>query len=157
MIDELRKTSLTFMSIISGWFVDYYGTPLLQSHAHRYPMFVDIENKRAAIPGSGNEAIAFTRLIDIARYVVHALDLTDWPQKGYIIGDSVTWHEFIQLAEQARGTFLSLQQSYAYRKQQAPNSKSRMTRWRLWKLDKLRSFLATRPSTNKSGRKQRMR
>lgn len=97
--------------MISGWFMDYYGTPLLQSHAHRYPMFVDIENGKAALPGSGNEPIAFTRLVDIARYVVRVLELSAWPKESYIIGDRVTWHEFIQIAEEARGVY-----SEAYRR-----------------------------------------
>ncbi|OGM43846.1 hypothetical protein ABOM_007557 [Aspergillus bombycis] len=104
VIEELRKTSLIYTSIISGWFVDYYGTPLLQSHAHRFPMFIDIANKQAAIPGSGNEPVAFTRLIDIARYVVRALDLSSWPKESYIIGDRITLREFVQLAEAARGS-----------------------------------------------------
>lgn len=66
-------------------------------------MFVDIENRKAALPGSGNEPIAFTRLIDIARYVVRLLDLSDWPKESYVIGDRVTLHEFVELAEAARG------------------------------------------------------
>ncbi|KAB8256308.1 hypothetical protein BDV32DRAFT_161208 [Aspergillus pseudonomiae] len=104
VIEELRKTSLMYTSIICGWFVDYYRTPLLQSHAHRYPMFIDIANKQAAIPGSGNELVAFTRLIDIARYVVRALDLSSWPKESYIIGDRVILRKFVELAEAARGS-----------------------------------------------------
>ncbi|KAF3403610.1 hypothetical protein F1880_009706 [Penicillium rolfsii] len=104
VLKALEKTSLIYTAIYNGMFMDYYGSPLLKSNVRPFPMFIDILNKRAAIPGSGTEPIVFTHVLDIARFVVRMLELPAWPQKSYIIGDRVTLQEFIQIAEKARGT-----------------------------------------------------
>ncbi|KAF5865112.1 hypothetical protein ETB97_005353 [Aspergillus alliaceus] len=82
VLQELEKTSLTYTAFYVGMFMDYYGSPLLQSHVSRFPMFVDIASKRAAIPGS---------------------DLTDWPKESYVIGDRVTLQELVRTAEEVKG------------------------------------------------------
>ena len=57
----------------------------------------------AAIPGSGNTPVAFTHTSDIAQFVVASLDLPEWPEESWIIGDKVTWNEALRLAEAAKG------------------------------------------------------
>ncbi|KAB8236597.1 NmrA-like family protein [Aspergillus alliaceus] len=104
VLQELEKTSLTYTAFYVGMFMDYYGSPLLQSHVSRFPMFVDIASKRAAIPGSGTEPVVFTHVLDIARFVVRTLDLTDWPKESYVIGDRVTLQELVRTAEEVKGT-----------------------------------------------------
>jgi nucleoside-diphosphate-sugar epimerase len=103
VLKELEKISLEYTAFYNGIFMDYYGSPLLQSHVGPFPIFVDIQNKQAALPGSGTEFVVFTRVLDIARFVVRSLDLSDWPKKSYIIGDRITLQDFVKLAEKARG------------------------------------------------------
>ncbi|GLA19993.1 hypothetical protein AnigIFM62618_008119 [Aspergillus niger] len=104
VLEELAKTSLMHTAIYNGMFMDFYGSPLLKSNVGPFPMFVDIASKMAAKPGSGDEAIVLTRVLDIARFVVRILDLAEWPKESYIIGDRVTFHDFVNMAEEARGT-----------------------------------------------------
>ncbi|TPR01829.1 hypothetical protein CAN33_0041260 [Aspergillus niger] len=104
VLEELAKTSLMHTAIYNGMFMDFYGSPLLKSNVGPFPMFVDIASKMAAKPGSGDEAIVLTRVLDIARFVVRILDLAEWPKESYIIGDRVTFHEFVNMAEEVRGT-----------------------------------------------------
>ncbi|KAM5343777.1 hypothetical protein ACJ41O_012314 [Fusarium nematophilum] len=60
-------------------------------------------NKHAAIPGDGKQNMTFTYTKDVAKFVAAALDLPKWETNTYIIGDKMTWEEFVKLAEEARG------------------------------------------------------
>ncbi|GKZ28557.1 hypothetical protein AbraIFM66950_009448 [Aspergillus brasiliensis] len=104
VLEELAKTSLMYTAVYNGMFMDFYGSPLLKSNVDPFPMFVDISNNMAAQPGSGAQAIVLTRVLDVARFVVRLLDLPDWPKESYIIGDRVTLHDFVNMAEEVRGT-----------------------------------------------------
>ncbi|KAF7595987.1 hypothetical protein BBP40_004133 [Aspergillus hancockii] len=79
VLEELRKTSLTYTSVINGMFMDYYVSPFLKSHVKPFPMFVGRANKKAAIPGSRR-------------------------CQSHIVGDRVTLREFLEFAEAARGS-----------------------------------------------------
>ncbi|PWY67392.1 NmrA-like family protein [Aspergillus eucalypticola CBS 122712] len=95
---------LIHTAVYNGMFMDFYGSPLLKSNVGFFPMFVDIANNVAAKPGSGDQAVVLTRVLDIARFVVRILDLAVWPKESYFIGDRVTIHDFVNMAEEARGT-----------------------------------------------------
>ncbi|KAK1532043.1 uncharacterized protein CCOS01_04026 [Colletotrichum costaricense] len=47
--------------------------------------------------------MTFTYTKDVAKFVVEALDLATWEHDTYLIGDEMTWEEFIVIAEEARG------------------------------------------------------
>lgn len=66
---------------------------------------IDIANKVAAIPGTGNEVISFSYTFDVARVVSRMLELNTWEEATYIVGDKLTWNDFLRLAEEARGLF----------------------------------------------------
>ncbi|OJJ74012.1 hypothetical protein ASPBRDRAFT_74217 [Aspergillus brasiliensis CBS 101740] len=102
VLEELAKTSLMYTAVYNGMFMDFYGSPLLKSNVDPFPMFVDISNNMAAQPGSGAQAIVLTRVLDVARFVVRLLDLPDWPKESYVIGDRVTLHDFVNMAEEVR-------------------------------------------------------
>lgn len=103
----MRKTSLEYTAFYNGIFLDYYGAPGLKSNVSPWPLFVDILNQRAAVPGSGDIPVVFTHSSDIAKFVVASLDLTKWREESFILGEKLTWHEFIGLAEDAKGTLSS--------------------------------------------------
>lgn len=62
---------------------------------------LDIPSKKAAIPGSGNEPAVFTHTTDVAKFVAASLDLDKWDTASYVVGDRVTWNEFLHFAEEA--------------------------------------------------------
>ncbi|KAH6995317.1 hypothetical protein EDB80DRAFT_755383 [Ilyonectria destructans] len=74
------------------------------THMGSQTMVLDIPNKAAAIPGSGNTPVVFIYTADVAKFVVASLDLEKWEQVSYVTGDRVTWNEFLHLAEEAKGT-----------------------------------------------------
>jgi len=106
--DELRKTDLEWTGFYNGYFLDYYGLPYLKSHLQPFPFAIDIANKAAAIPGTGNEKMVFTYTYDIAKFVAEALILPHWEEETVVIGDRLSLNEFVSLAEEARGQRLSL-------------------------------------------------
>ncbi|KAK5651245.1 hypothetical protein OQA88_12653 [Cercophora sp. LCS_1] len=105
--NELAKTtSLEYTSFHNGYFMDYWGFQGVSSYLSRVPLvfWVDIANNKAAIPGSGNTPIVFTHTTDVAKFVAASLDLPKWENETFIRGDTVTWNEFVKLAEEVKGT-----------------------------------------------------
>ncbi|KAM6527593.1 hypothetical protein FALCPG4_008649 [Fusarium falciforme] len=99
----LDATSLEYTAFRIGWFIDYYVAPYVKSHIRPEGLFVDMENNAAAIPGSGTAPAVFTHSLDVARFVVAYLQLPKWEKSAYILGDRLTWNEFVQIAEDVKG------------------------------------------------------
>ncbi|KAH6880819.1 hypothetical protein B0T10DRAFT_531810 [Thelonectria olida] len=102
-VEALEKTSLEFTLFYVGYFLDFWGYPRVKSYQRQNTIAVDIENNTAAIPGSGDTPVTFTHTFDIAEFVAASLDLPSWERDSYVIGDSVTWNEFLSIAEEVKG------------------------------------------------------
>jgi len=105
-IAELQKTDLEWTRIHSGYFLDYYGIPHIESHMMPVVFGVDMANKAAAIPGTGNDTVSFTYTKDLAKFVVAALDLPKWDESLFCYGDKATWNELLSIAEEMRGQLI---------------------------------------------------
>jgi hypothetical protein len=93
--EALKRTNLKWTRIATGFFLDYWGMPHIKTHLTPFPWAVDVLNKVAAIPGTGNEVISMTYSFDLARLIVRILD-TD-------VGEDITFNELVRWAEEARG------------------------------------------------------
>ncbi|KAK1524129.1 uncharacterized protein CCOS01_09216 [Colletotrichum costaricense] len=102
-IAALRKTGLIYTRVINGWFMDYFGMPHTSSNLTTHTWAIDIANRRAAIPGTGNELMTLTYSVDVARFVVRMLDDADWPEVSIISGSDTTFNEILGLAEKLTG------------------------------------------------------
>ncbi|KAH7147189.1 hypothetical protein B0J13DRAFT_584505 [Dactylonectria estremocensis] len=101
----LEATStLEYTAVLNGYFADYWVAPKVKSYQDPLLLVVDIPNNFAAIPGSGNELVAFTHTFDVARFVAALVGAPKWEKESYIIGDKVSWNQFVQYAEEAKGT-----------------------------------------------------
>ncbi|KIW82787.1 hypothetical protein Z517_02030 [Fonsecaea pedrosoi CBS 271.37] len=103
-IAELKKTDLEWTRVHNGYFLDYFGIPYIETHMTPVSFVVDMANKAAAIPGTGNDLVCFTYTKDLAKFVVAALDLEHWDESLFCYGDKVTWNEFLAIAEEMRGS-----------------------------------------------------
>lgn len=103
ILTQLQKTSLEYTCIHCGYFLDYWGLPEVESYLQPSSVVFDIENNFAAVPGSGKTPIVFTHTRDIANFTVKALDLPKWQNESYIVGERITWADFIYLAQEAKG------------------------------------------------------
>ena len=66
-------------------------------------MHIDMKDKTAVIPGTGNDVISFTYSFDVARFVEAALDLPRWEEELFCYGDRCTLNEVVKIAEDATG------------------------------------------------------
>lgn len=105
-LEVLKKTSLEHTRFYMGFFLDYWGYPRVPTYQTPMIMAVDIENEVAALPGSGNTPVSFVHSSDIAKFVAASLDLPKWDEQSYILGEKVTWSEFVKIAEEVKGMYL---------------------------------------------------
>ncbi|KNG88861.1 hypothetical protein ANOM_003682 [Aspergillus nomiae NRRL 13137] len=103
-LEALRHSGLEWTVFHIGMFMDYFATPALKSYLKPHVAAFDLENKVAAIPGDGNVPVTLTYSFDMARFVVASLDLEHWEEESRVVGDEITWNEFLALAEDARGS-----------------------------------------------------
>ncbi|OHW97590.1 NADB-Rossmann family domain-containing protein [Colletotrichum incanum] len=91
----LSTTTLEWAVVPNGTFLEYFAPTIA----------LDIAHSAAAIPGDGDAPVSFTYTFDVARYVVAALDLASWPASNElrVVGDELTFNEFVKLAEEVRG------------------------------------------------------
>ncbi|RMJ17654.1 hypothetical protein CDV36_002640 [Fusarium kuroshium] len=95
---------IEYTIVTNGHFSDYYGYPKVKSYLKHADFLVDIRNKTAAIPGSGNDKVVFTYSFDVARFVDALISTSKkWPKRSIIIGDVITMNDLFKLAEEARG------------------------------------------------------
>lgn len=68
---------------------------------------IDIAHKKAAIPGSGDDALCLTYTYDLAKYLSAWLASGEkWEETTYLYGDKLTWNKFLKEAEAATGKSL---------------------------------------------------
>lgn len=102
-VEALEKSTLEYTLFYVGYFLDFWGYPRVKSYQRQNLIVVDIEYNKAAIPGDGNTPVTFTHTFDVAEFVAASLELPSWEKESYVIGDSVTWNEFLRLAEEVKG------------------------------------------------------
>ncbi|EXJ75056.1 uncharacterized protein A1O5_01752 [Cladophialophora psammophila CBS 110553] len=103
VLETLEKTNLEFTTVINGFFADYY-VPKIPSRMGPFTMALDIPNNVAAIPGTGDVPVAFTHTMDVAHFTASLLGLPEWPRESYIVGEKLTWNEFLAVVEEAKGS-----------------------------------------------------
>ncbi|PSN61510.1 NAD(P)-binding protein [Corynespora cassiicola Philippines] len=104
ILQKLKKGSLEYTAVVNGYFLDYFVAPHVKTYMPPMTPVIDIASNKAAIPGSGDVPVTFTYSFDIGRFVAKLLAADKWNAESYIIGDKVTWNQFLQIAEEAKGT-----------------------------------------------------
>ncbi|KAF4427919.1 NAD(P)-binding protein, partial [Fusarium austroafricanum] len=89
-IDELQNTDLEWTTVRNGQFADNLGIPHLKSYMIPMAPNVDMANQMAAVPGTGDDPIAYSYSFDIVKFVVAALDLHKWDRDLFCYSDSDT-------------------------------------------------------------------
>ncbi|KAH7072157.1 hypothetical protein BKA63DRAFT_63759 [Paraphoma chrysanthemicola] len=109
ILSALSKTSLQYTSVINGFFLDYFGIPHIKTYLGPFPLVLDIPSAHASIPGAGKTPVAFTYTFDIGRYVAQTLLSNPvWAEDSIIVGDKLTWTEFLSIAEDVTGKKFSV-------------------------------------------------
>ncbi|KAH7110618.1 hypothetical protein B0J11DRAFT_620116 [Dendryphion nanum] len=103
-VAELDKTDLEYTLFSNGYFMDYLGIPKFKSYLTPVLVGLDIQNKFAGIPGSGNTPVIFTSTKDVGKFVVASVGLEKWNRKSMAVGDRKSWNEILAIAEKITGT-----------------------------------------------------
>ncbi|KAL6362330.1 hypothetical protein LRP88_03608 [Fusarium phalaenopsidis] len=103
-LDALRKTGLEWTRFAVGYFLDCYSLTSLKTHLPPLSFAIDVANKKAAIPGTGNEPIALTYTYDVAKFVAAFLEEPKWEELTFCYGEKTTWNEFVMVAEEVIGS-----------------------------------------------------
>ncbi|KAF4462918.1 hypothetical protein FALBO_10266 [Fusarium albosuccineum] len=104
-VDALRESNLEFTRFANGFFMDYWGQPHIQSNLWAYIWAIDVANKRAAIPGTGDDILSLTCSVDVAKFVVRTLESSDkWPEISVLSGSDITFNQLLAIAERIRGS-----------------------------------------------------
>ncbi|KAF4460371.1 NAD(P)-binding [Fusarium albosuccineum] len=103
VLRALDSTSLEYTAFVIGIFTDYYVAPHVKTNFGPQAIYVDAAHGKAAIPGSGKVPNQFVYSLDVAKFVVASLALPKWDKRSYIIGDRVTWNDFVAILEAAKG------------------------------------------------------
>lgn len=101
-LKALENTDLEWTQFQNGYFLDFYGMPYVESNLKPLTFVLDVANKAASIPGTGNEKMTFTYTKDLAKFVVAALDLPKWTYPMVCYSDKTTWNKAVKLAEECR-------------------------------------------------------
>jgi len=104
-VAELDKTDLEYTLFSIGFFTDYLGMPKFKSSLVPIVVVLDIQNKCAGIPGSGDTTVIFTSSKDVAKFVVASVGLEKWNKRSLIVGDRKTWNEVLAIAEKVTGKY----------------------------------------------------
>ena len=83
--------------------MDYFGMPHVPSYLPPEACFLDIPRAKAAVPGSGDDLVAWTYSKDVGKFVARSLDLQAWPERSIIIGDRMSYKNLIRIVERVRG------------------------------------------------------
>ena len=102
-IAALKSTDLEWTTFQNGYFSDFYGMPHVRSNLKPLAFVLDVTNKAASIPGTGDETMTFTYTEDLGRFVNASLDLNKWSYPMVCYSNKTTWNKALELAEEARG------------------------------------------------------
>ncbi|EXM13152.1 hypothetical protein FoTM2_017067 [Fusarium oxysporum f. sp. vasinfectum] len=104
-IRALEDSSLEFTTVYNSFFLDYLGVPHIPTTMPYAPnVFIDLENRFAAIPGDGTVCFVATHTRDVGRFVVALLGLEKWEPIYTIHGSRQTMLEAVKLAEELTGS-----------------------------------------------------
>ncbi|GFF28440.1 hypothetical protein IFM58399_01978 [Aspergillus lentulus] len=99
----LQRSHLQYTRVIPGFFMDYWGMPVVRTNLTPCTFGINIQHCQAAIPGDGNDVICMTYTYDMAAFLIRLLDVADWPEFSIIVGDEVTYNQLLAMAEEIRG------------------------------------------------------
>ena len=102
-VAELDKTDLEYTLFSIGFFMDYLAMPKFKSYLTPIVVVLDIQNRCAGIPGSGNTPVIFTTTKDMGKFVVASVGLEKWNKQSLIVGDRKSWNEVLAIAEKVTG------------------------------------------------------
>lgn len=100
----LKQNKIEYTLIGNGLFMDYLLPKGSKKHLQDVPIPVNVEERKARIPGNGEDIVTMTYADDIAKSVVKLIDdAQPWPNYTYINGAAFTWNQLVKWGEEVTG------------------------------------------------------
>jgi len=99
-----NQTKIEYTLVCNGLFMNYLLPKGTKKYLQDVYINISIEDRKATVPGTGNQPIAMTMVEDIAKAVVWLVDdPRPWPKYTYITGSTTSWNELIKYGEEVTG------------------------------------------------------
>ncbi|KAJ2956934.1 hypothetical protein NQZ79_g7267 [Umbelopsis isabellina] len=100
----LKQDRIEYTLIGNGLFMDYLQPKGSKKHFLDVVIPVNIEERKARIPGNGEDYVTMTYGDDIGKAVAKLIDdPRPWPKYTYINGATITWNQLVKWGEEATG------------------------------------------------------
>lgn len=103
-VERLAASRLEWTRFSNAMFMDYAFSPRLPSAFPETSFsLIDFENNVASIPGNGNTPVVYTHSSDVPKFVLKILELPKWDDRYFLVGDRLTFNEYVDLVEKVKG------------------------------------------------------
>lgn len=104
-VAALAETKLEYTVVYIGFFLDYWAMPHVPTHLGIYTSMIDVPNRRAALPGDGNDIMTTITSQDAAKFNVALLDMPEgsWPKQSFAVGEALTTRGYVKVLEEILG------------------------------------------------------
>ncbi|KAG2174840.1 hypothetical protein INT43_005902 [Umbelopsis isabellina] len=100
----VKQDKIEYTLVANGLFMDYLLPKGSKKHLKDVPVPVNVEERKARIPGNGEDTATMTYADDIGKAVVKLIDdPRPWPKYTYINGATFTWHQLVKWGEEVTG------------------------------------------------------
>ncbi|KAF8997887.1 NAD-P-binding protein [Cyathus striatus] len=107
--EAVKASGLEYTAFRNGMFMDYLAAGSSYTGPLRIaPFVVNVKERKAEIPGTGDDKVTFTTLADIGKFVSAAVTLEKWPEEMGMSGETLTYNEIVRKAEEVLGEKISV-------------------------------------------------
>ncbi|KAF8997889.1 hypothetical protein BDQ17DRAFT_1248072 [Cyathus striatus] len=102
--EAVKASGLEYTAFRNGMFMDYLAAGSSYTGPFRmFPLVVNVKERKAEIPGTGDDKVTFTTLTDIGKFVSAAVTLEKWSEEMGMSGETLTYNEIVRKAEEVLG------------------------------------------------------
>lgn len=95
------QDKVEYTLVCNGLFMDYLLPKGGKKYCGDVAIPVNIEERKARIPGSGEEPVTLTLADDVGKAIVWLIDdPRPWPKYTYIAGSVTSWNELVKMGEE---------------------------------------------------------
>ncbi|KAF8997886.1 hypothetical protein BDQ17DRAFT_1362784, partial [Cyathus striatus] len=114
--NDVKNSGMEYTAFRNGLFMDYFAAgSSYHGPLKMFPFVVNVKERTAEIPGTGDEKGTFTTVADIGKFVSAAVTLDKWPEELGMSGETLSYNEIVRRAEEVIGekfkvTYLSVEE-----------------------------------------------
>ncbi|KAF8997888.1 hypothetical protein BDQ17DRAFT_1428783 [Cyathus striatus] len=102
--EDVKASGMEYTAFRNGIFMDYLAAGSSYTGPLRIePGIINVKERTAQVPGTGDDKVSITALADIGKFISAAVTLDKWPEELGMSGETITFNELVQKAEEVLG------------------------------------------------------